>query len=260
MIRTVTAILFVASFLVAPSSLRAQFHDRDLPPDSVAWWTLTDDLTPEAYRETFRSPQAAQKRYLDDVAAEKAEPLTEDRRQALTFFVSAENTPELIPMWLAFDVFASTHLAYIFDRETLEKKLQDSGISELGAQLILDTATGRQALFDEASESIRPLIEEFWAFQERAEAALGGTLEAYRTFRSAVAQSDAQFLAPLGGETVSKTAELIAAAKIAPGLEAAKQLLPNLKKNLTKNDWDAFRSYLLKEVVSGMGSLGEFEG
>ena len=260
MIRTVAALLFITSFLVAPSSLRAQFHDRDLPPDSVAWWTLTDDFTPEAYRETFRSPQAAQKRYLDNVAAEKVESLAEDRQQALTFYVDASETPELVPMWFAFDVFASTHLVYIFDRPTLERKLEEFGISEFGTQLILDAATRRQALYEEEVLRIKPLQDEFVAFEERTEKALGGDLQAYRTFRKALSRGDAQFLAPIGGETVAKTAELLAAAKVDAGLEAAKQLLPNLKRDLEDSDWEAFRLFLLEEVASQMSSVRAFEG
>ena len=254
-----TALLLLLGTLLLTIPAAAQFHDRDLPAESVAWWTLTDELSPQQYRETYRDSSAALARYQSDVAEGEQEALAPDRAQALTFYINPANTPELMPVWFAFGVVSRLHLERL-GRERLARTLTEAGLSELGSQLFLDSAERYQALFDEATAVIWPEQRKFIDFQERAQAALGGDLEAYRTFRSALTRSDAAFLAPLGGETVARTAELLAMAKTDPGLVAAQQLLPELREQLSTDDWSALRAYFLTEVVAGMGPLRVFEG
>lgn len=253
--RQALSTLIILLAMATTSSVQAQFHDPDLPASSVAWWTLTDELTPEAFRESYRSPLATLKRYFSDVNVGKADPLDQQRGQVLSFYVNANSTPELVPMWVAFDIFASQHSRFVLGQEALTNNLLEFGVSEAGTQAILDTASKHLELLKETTEHIRPLQVEFRSFQKRAEEALGGTHYAKQTFRAAVTRSDATFLAPLGCATVAKTLELLSIAKEYPGLMASRELLPELRRNLVEDDWRSLRSYLLTEVVSGMVPL-----
>jgi len=247
-----TGAVALLAFLLAANPLPAQFHPLDVPADSPLWWTLTDALRPEELRAAHQDTQASLDRYLKDLEAGQAQPLTEEQAKQLTFYVNPQRSPDLVPMWYAFDIFAQFRLP----REGVESIVQQLGryeVSEEGKRTVLEIATEHRVEVENAVATLGPLQVEFGRLQLRAVARLDADPNATQVVTEASRRGDVTFLAREGDESEERTRELLAAWNRNPLTEMGERTLPTLKQSLAAADWDALRRYLRVEIAGRTG-------
>lgn len=257
-------VLLGALFLLPLSSASARHRPVELPTDSPAWWTLTDEFSPEELRRAHHDPEANLQRYLKDLEIRETRPLPAHKAQRLIFHVNGGAEPELVPLWWAFGAMATVRtLRQQLSPETLIRSdgqlLADFGVSPEGVRQILEVADLHRDLLYEREVELEPLWEEFTKFRQRAVRSLGGDEEARERVRDATYASDARFLAPLGKEDLPKTAELLEAMNADVLLEVAMRSLPELRQNLGDADWNGMRRFFLTYIAPSFGSAQGFK-
>ena len=139
------AILGVALFaaqLAAPGPVTAQAHRIDNPVGSLLWWTLSEHITPKELKLLYSDRALSLERYQQALDAGLEQPLTEDQLNRLTFYINHELTPELAPMWWAFDIFSRHRVVRKQQEEVLVTDLSRYRISRSGIDKILVAAHG----------------------------------------------------------------------------------------------------------------------
>ena len=263
--------ILVLWLVICARMVEGQPLDLDTPGDSPLWWTLTDELTPQELRAIYRDEAGHLKRYLAAVEANIAPPISEVQAKALSFYYNRKQNPELTPMWLAFAVFGTAHLEEDGPAVTREG-LVPYGISPGGVDAIL--SVGEEQVQEERRmiEELKEESGEYMQFYKRLDALARTSPEQKAEhpvpevrrltpegLREAVKRDDVSLLAAAGGESPMKVARLLWVAKSNPPAATAGENLVTLRARLTEEDWNAFRRFLLEEVVSRMGSSIDFD-
>jgi hypothetical protein len=243
----------LALFLLAVSVARGQFHLLGAPDDSPLWWALSDAVSPRALREAYRDPQANLERYLKDLESGQAQPLSTERADRPAFYLNARLTPELVPMWYAFDIFAGFRLPRE-GAQRIAQQLGRNGVSEEGRTVIIEFANEHRAALEATIAHVGPLQVEFQRLQSKAVEHLHADPEATRVVAEASKNGDVSLLAKLGGESEERTRALLEASRRNPLTEMGERSLPLLKPRLSPTDWDGLRRYLLVEVAPRIGA------
>lgn len=267
--RSLLAVLVVTGSML-PVVGHAQPMPLDTPVDSPQWWTLTDDVTPAELRRLYNDRSLSLERYDAAVEAGLERPLPErgeESRECLTFYFHPELTPELEPMWLAFDTFFVFYTpgehAWEENVEAAPRDLQQKfGVSPSGVTTILSAAAITAVEFDSLMADLGPkqdamtlLLMELSADPVRAAAAPpeGQLFEAmlqkdYATVAAAVGRSESEIRALVDAHADWN----------APYALVAEQL-PGLKAALNDSDWQGLRRYLLETVVARKGASIHFD-
>ncbi len=231
-------------------------HSGTEPENPVFWWSLTDDLSPAELRAIHENDELHQRRYLQAVKAGYRDPLPEERLEAITSFFTGQMTPELFPIWLVFDAY-STHF-YGGDRwEAFSKaptQLAKYGIENSAVQTIIH-ATLRQ--LDESQALVRDLAPDsllFVALARKAEAKVGAT-----AVKESIERRDGTTIALATGRSPAFVTRIIKNSQREPSRETVAVILPQLKDNLSSDDWDRFRLFLLKEAAPMISTI-DFSG
>lgn len=232
----------------------AQPMDLDTPARSPLWWTLTDEISPAELRKEFRDPDAHLARYLEAVeAGVPTQPLNDEALTYLSFYYNRSMTPELTPMWLAFDAFAGGHVELIGEAHATDN-LAAFGFGPTAIDTILLFGTRLTRETQEIVEEVGPRSVRFSEIQQRAIEARGGDRKAYASVTRATEAQELDLLLPHAGVPRDELADLRAAWRRHPVTETAEKLLPELRQQLTEEDWERFRRFLLEHVVPGMGN------
>lgn len=232
----------------------AQPMDLDIPVDSPAWWTLTDKISPAELRKQFRDPEAHLARYREAVeAGAPTQPLDEEALTYLSFYYHRAVTPELTPIWLAFDAFAGGHLELLGEAHATDN-LTAFGFGPTAIDTILLFASRLTRETQEIAEEVGPRSIRFVEIQRRAIKARGGDRKAYAAVTRAARAGDLDLLLPHAGVPRAELAELRAAWRRSPLTETSERLLPELRQQLTQEDWERLRRFLLEHVVPRMGN------
>jgi len=257
------------TLLFLPAVLDAQFHKPDRPVDSPLWWTLTDEVTPAELKRRFSDRSHSLERYDAAVAAGLEQALPEEGprgRECLEFYLNRELTPELEPMWLAFDTFfrfyAPDEQAEGEHEQSAQRDLRRFGVSSSGVDTILRIAAATEAEFDSLMDDLGPKMREMTVllgelyYEDPQRAAFAPP---HRQVLEAVELRDYQTVASAVGRSVSEIRDLVDshADWDAPYALVA-EALPRLKKELTDEDWQGFRRYLLETVVARKGNSNHF--
>lgn len=258
------------SLLVLPSVVAGQPLDLDTPEDSPLWWTLTDEITPQELRAIYRDDSAHLVRYQAAVEAGLAVPLNERQKKALKFHYHPTQNPELAPMWSAFSAFATAHLEDDGPSVTGER-LVPYGISPGGIDAILSVGEEQFQEHLAMVEELEAESQEYLRLYRRlddlarapAEVKQAHSVPAARHLTpegllEAVDRDDVALLAAASGETPAKVARLLWVAKSNPPAATAGENLVTLRARLSAEDWNAFRRFLLEQVVSRMGPFTDF--
>jgi hypothetical protein len=249
-------LLLAGSGLTTIAHAQSGVFDLGKPAGSPYWWTLTPELRPDELKTAFSSPEASWLRYLEAAAEGFEPPLPEDRLERLVVYVHPATTPELLPMWFAYTVFVESYLSRDGDEETA-KALSSYGISYYGVERIIvlshKHAQEEQALTDQ----LRPDQIRFVELQRKAllrdEPGTQGRL------RAALQKKDLPELSALTGESPQEAQRLLAAWSTNPAGETGPASLVGLRADLGSADWEAFRSYLLEKIASGIGTIVDRE-
>jgi len=251
--RALLVIVVLACTLAAPGPAAAQPFDLDTPADSPLWWTVTDALSPAELRAALRDPEAHLARYREALAAGVVSaPLTREQEETLSFYYNRRLTPELTPMWLAFQALAIGRLLPQGE-DQVRSSLVEFGLSEEAADVIIESATRQQAESQALGLALAAGSNEYVEIQREAIEARGGGRRAYAEVVSAARRGDFGALRPVTSLSNERLAELRTDWLRNPITEVAEPRLLELKATLDDWSWIEFRRYLLEVVVAGMG-------
>ena len=249
------AAVFLLIFAVAVSGY-AQAETSELtggePENPVFWWTLTDELTPEKLRAIHEDAELHRVRYLQAVEAGYRDPLPEDRLKAITSFFTGTMTPELFPLWRAFDAFST----YFYEDDRWEafavapKMLAKYGLEGAVAETIIHY-TLRQ--LDESQDLVRELAPDtlrLMALAREAHAKAG-----IKAVKEGLDRGDGEVIAQATDNNPAFIARLIESWQREPIRETVALILPELREKLSPDDWERFRLFLLKEIAPKMSTI-----
>lgn len=212
------------------------------PPVSAQpeWWTLTD-MTPDELRAIHEDRSETEKRYRRLVAEGKVEPPEDESeygRMAMVYLGS--DTPELVPLWHAFKGFAG---GFASDPKT-KSALRRAGVSEDGADVIVHYGVflpqWRQAEGDAWLRAIEPWMEALRA----AQADLGEV-----RYREVVDREEAERLGAYGNLGREESREYMELWGSRPIRNMTLARLEDLREQVSEEDWDIFRAFLLREIA-----------
>jgi len=262
--------LLLGLVIFLPSITKAQPLELDTPEDSPLWWTLTDEITPQELRAIYRDDTGHLERYQAAVEAGTKPPLNEMGKKALKFFYDPDQNPELTAMWMAFSAFATAHLEDDGHAVTADR-LRPYGISPGGVAAILSVGEEQLqehlGMVEDLKEESREYMQLYRRLDDLARApaeikAQQPAPEARRLtpegLREAVKRNDVALLAAASGESPEKVERLLWVAKSNPPAATAGENLVTLRARLSEEDWNAFRRFLLEEVVTRMGPFTDF--
>lgn len=246
--RPVLIALVGLALLLGP--VDAQTTDPKIPASSPVWWTLTDEITPQELRRIYGDPKDSQRRYLLAVEKGLVEPVPPERLEELVFFQHGGQSPELLPMSEAFTLFALRLKYRPSWPEAGEKGLGEFGISHGGEKMILEEAKRFAVEVDAMMDELKEEQGAFLDIMRRALERLGP-----RGLDRALEARDVATLSIAAGTPVPETRRLMEAWETEPSAEVSATTLPRLKDELTPEDWEAFRRYLLLEVAAGSSAV-----
>ena len=234
--------------------VQAQTTDPKVPASSPLWWTLTDGLAPQQLRRIYADPEDSRRRYALAVERKLVQPLPQEKLDKLLFFQNGALSPELLPMWEAFDAFA-LRLRHrpSWDEEKAAADLQKFDVSAAGAEVVARESSRYLTEVDALIEKIRDDQQAFVEIMRQAKRTLGK-----EGLDRALKSRDVPALALAAGRRVPETGRLMEQWEIDPTASVAESMLPELKRELSPRDWELFRGYLLKEV-SPLSSAIEFK-
>jgi len=227
------------------TSAYGQLVGRPIGDDPAYWWTLTDEITPEQLRTELQSRERSRERLRAAIEAGLHREVPEARFAELGFFIQGRLTPQLVPMWEAFNTWAA-RLDYVPGWEdTLRRHAGECGLSASGAGQVMSvsrdhnlrTARIMDRLGDKASrffaEVLRPA-------QERLGRAEGSRVAKNRDYGR---------LAAIAGKRAAEVADLHQAWSTDPAAEASLESIQELREILSDADWTALRACLLNTTA-----------
>ena len=176
----------------------------------------------------------------------------------LLFYVSPILTPDLVPMWEAFHVFATSY-ATPGSEPKLRQDLKSHGMAAAGMDLIFDVVAEHRRLNDSLTASVGPKQVEFVWLQRAYLDKHSWSQEARTRLSAALARGDTSLLSRDSPKSQSEMEELMHAWKFNAPAEVSAASLLALKNDLSESDFRALRRYLLDVVVAGTGPVLEFD-
>ena len=253
--------LLVLLFAVA-GEIAAQPHRLSTPADSYLWWPLSDDITPAELKALWSDRALSLERYDEAVKAGLEGPLDPEKRPLLKYYINIKLTPELGPMWLAFDIFARERISRTgVSPDVVPAELADYGISPGGVETIMVAAHGCVADHDALMFDLGPKqIEAQLLIQDRRKAERAGTAPPGKPIMEAVNERRYDLVASVTDRPVGEIRELVDALADwdAPSRLMA-ECLPALKLQLTDADWQRFQAFLREVVIQPFGGLPFFD-
>lgn len=239
-------IILVLVAIHASPLLGQQQTTPSSPVDSVYWWTLTDEITPQELRAIHEDIELHKERYLEAVKAGTRRP--KKHMELVNFFIDGSTHPELYQMWSAFEAFAIT-----FGFEETDPR---ASLAEFGFEgEVLEKIVNISSEFCRDREILQMKVEELFIdvieFARLSKASLGE-----RNTSIAVKAKDVTMLANATGYSGERVEELLELWEQTPATDFAAQTLPLLKEVLGPTDWNRFRLYLVEVQAPMMSSLG----
>lgn len=226
----------------------AQFAIEPPPASSSYWWTLSDEVSPEELRRQLQSRRLSRERLRADVDAGLHAPVGEDRLAELSVYVNGKTTPELIPMWDAFDRY-SFHFYHDKDYGPHAiRELQEWGLSREGAELVTTVAQEHLEIEARVVEETRELELRFAYEVVKTARERIGEEAADRIVR----EKDFTWLGRLAGVNPDSVRTWHQAWLRDPMAEAGMVSIETLGERLSSSDWGALRRFLLREVALRM--------
>ena len=222
--------------------------DESIGPE---WWTLTDSLTPAELKAIHENPDLHRERYLDAVREGVRDALPEKRTQRINSFFTGELTPELFPMWLAFNGL-SVNL-YEADSSELNEKtdwLLSAGFDPSLAERIVQVAVEN---LEESTSLGRELHESAWAFAlvlAEARSKLGRPV-----VDQAVKENKLNQIALATSRDSAELASLKAVWERDPIKEVNVETITRLRSELTEEQWQRLRAFLLERIAPMISTL-----
>jgi hypothetical protein len=255
--------------LLLPAVVGAQLHKLDRPVDSPLWWTLTDEVTPAELKQLHSDRSLSLERYDAAVEAGLQRPLPERGaygRECLVFYFNRDLTPELQPMWQAFEWFFAFHTpgehALEENVQAAPRDLRRFGVSPSGVDAILNAASATQVEVESLMRDRGPkvqkmtiLLRELYDDPLRAAAILPEG-----QFYDAVLGRDYGTVASVVGRPEGEIRALVDShADWDESYALIAEALPRIKAELTEGDWQGLRRYLLEVRVAGGGASKHFD-
>lgn len=241
-----TLVLAVAA--IAP--LRAQWPEKVPPADSPAWWSLSPEVTPEELREAILDPMKVRARYQQAVARGIKEELPATRLEKLEYFVDGTLTPELVPAWEAYHVYAVNSHLRAREESIVRKELLDYTMSAEGAdatgQSIQDHWERREALIAQIGHEQLKFVK----ILRLAKETLGADAYAETT-----AREDVEKLASIASLPPDEVRRLAEAWNRDIGREVSIASLVELREHLPDSDWYALLNFLRAKVATGISGV-----
>jgi hypothetical protein len=209
--------------------------------DSPYWWTLTDEITPPELMHQLQDPEENRRRYREGMAKGQATWFPE---AYLAQHLVSVRTRELWPMWEAFDAFSLRFRGRTGGYAEAATELAAASISRPGAETILALAHQHLREEDALIAELGPRQHEFAKILTEARKALG------ERYRPALETRDIGAFARISGRSEAEISDLMAAWERDPSVEVALRSVQHLKLELSEEDWNRFRGFLLHEVVS----------
>jgi hypothetical protein len=246
----VGAVLLALLFL--PLTTEAQWTPFPPPVDSPYWWTLTDDISPAELRQALQDRDANRQRFrraMERSRGKNREMVTEQQVHEVSSYIDGDLYPELIPMYVAFDSYAGRFESGPDFREENVTLLTKHGMTATAIthlrRVVSDYSARRNALTSEIGplgfELMEALRELPRSDRERIHRALFG--------------GDLRALARLTGREVEWIATRHAAWRRDAVADTSIPVLRRLRADLSHDDWQAFRRFLLIEIASQMSGV-----
>lgn len=249
-------VVVIVGLMLASVPAGAQLTRMPPPAESGYWWTLTDEVSPSELRRQLQDRDLIRARFR--AASEQGqlhEAVTEQQIQEVSSFIDGALHPELVPMHLAFGAF-SGRFEYRPDwSEQGPALLSQYGITPDAVQQLVNAASEYEAASDDIAAEITPSVMELMALLRPWVDEIGN-----ETLVTMLVEEDFSGLARLTGRDVASIARLKRAWERDPSVEAALPILAELRKELSTDDWNAFRHFLLVEVaplISGVDYRGD---
>lgn len=245
------AVLFgIALALLVVFPAQAQWTMNPPPVDSPYWWTLSDSISPAELRTGLQSRKHSRERMRDAIAKGVHEPVSNARLQQLSLHVDGSLTPELIPMFDAFRIFAGG-----CDGDgppnweaSSRRSLSEFAVSNDGADNVITTACNYLSQVDGIVADIgQDSLEFAEKVLEPATARVGKSRAA-----EAIKNRDVAELSQRSGVARSRVADLYESWQRDPLAEAGIEALTHLRATMSEDDWESLRSLLLKKVAPTM--------
>jgi len=238
---TWTGALAAALLLTLALPATGQLVGRPIGDDPAYWWTLTDEITPDELRAELQSREKSRERLRAAIEAGLHREVPEERIAELGFFIEGGLTPQLVPLWEAFDSWASP-LDYLPGwEETLRQHLVDCQLSEGGAAQVMAVSHDHNLRTAKIMDRLGTRASRFFAevlrpARERLGRAGGN---------AAVKDREYGRLAAIAGKRAAEVEELHEAWNTDPAAEAALESIKELRQILSDSDWNGLRACLL---------------
>lgn len=235
--------VLLVAVLVAGPIAHAQWTPMPLPPESPYWWTLSDEVTPSQLRRALQDRDANRARARQNLEDGKEHGLvTEEDIHRVSAYLDGGQTPELVPMYIALEAFASR-----FEHRTNWEKdgpelLHRYGMSSEGSSRLVAVVHDYREHRDEIIAEVTPSVVDLMRILRPLK--LGS-----EKIDSLLVAGEMQELSRLTGKDTSQLARLHRQWKREPLVEAALPRLLELRRELAATDWSAFRAFLLHEVA-----------
>lgn len=222
--------------------------------ESPLWWPLTDELSPQELKNRYEDPTQHIVRFHQAVELGYTAPKPEEQLVFLTSYFNGRATPELIPMWIAFDAFSSK---FYFDRDLALQEvpfeLYEYGLEPEPAHTIIRLAIEHLDASQALAKAITPAVLEFVNVMDEASSMLEKS-----AFDKAVDMRDSRALARATARDSQEVHRLMQTWSIEPSKFYAMKNLPKLEAELSSEDWERFRLFLLEEQATQMSTI-DFE-
>ena len=216
------------------------------PPASAQpeWWTLTD-MTPEELRAIHEDRAETEKRYRRLVAEGKTEaPEDEAEYGRMAMVYLGSDTPELVPLWRAFDGFAGFFRLMPSWHDRAKDELLRYGVSEGGADAVIQYGVFLTDWIQAEIDAASPRIEKWMVALREAQRELGED-----RYRQAVEARRASYLGSFGGLGEEESQDLMDLWLSNPVKDLKMARLVDLRQQLSEEDWNTFRGFLLVKIA-----------
>lgn len=225
----------------------AQITDPRVPASSPLWWTLTDEISPGQLKAIHADVKAHRDRFRDALAAGLTIEGYPGEAGDVRFFVNGNVSPELFPLWDAFDAYSgNASMIEDWDR-VMAAELLRFGIDPEAAARINAIALAQFEDVDAALVIVKRDSEEFWKVLDLARDKLGE-----HGVREKLKVHDHVGIAMAAGTELAHTKKLMNSFTSSPRAAAASPRLEELRQALDDESWGRFRRYLLARVAVGM--------
>lgn len=229
--------------LVAPTEW---FDAPHIPIDHPYWWTLTDEITPAELRGRLQRRVAAERQRLQAEIERRAAGASTNEPLDLDWELRGRETPELFPVWNAFDTLARGHS--IRGDNTLQE-LVDFGISPEAAHQIVLAAEERWA-GNNVMQQIADAQKQYRELRSRAEEKIG-----MEELVEMMRRNDFARFSELVGWSQGSLHDLVRLAHCNWWAAASVPVLVELREEIGQHQWDIFRRYLLERHASTTAQL-----